>query len=292
MPVPRTEYSAVPSAPVCIRLPFLRGPLPPELDGAQAHMPAAPRALRLWPGHTPPGGAVPEGWYAPDGYPFGEGEAAACLAAFGALDARDLAGARDAADRAQQERRARELGELADLAAFAANPDAVAGKGRAAPDRTARVAAEQAQKLLLWLWLQEERLAELAALAAGCARGLRRLAAGFGEGTPGACAADSGDAGAPFPLHPGLVPPWRPAASGADLFAPAATAFFVEGPMRVELLAVLDFRPAPEWGARLGCPPEDAGRLVAAEAPLWRALGRQRPEGVSPARVWLTWGHP
>lgn len=287
MPVPRPEFSSVASAPVCIRLPFLRGPLPPELDETQVHMPAAPRALRLWPGHTPPGGAVPEGWYAPDGYPFGEGEAAACLAAFGALDACDLAGARDAADRAQQARRARELGELADLAAFAAAPDAAP-----APDRTACVAAEQAQKLLLWLWLQEERLAELAALAAGCARGLHRLAADFGDGASGACAADSGAAAAPFPLHPGLVPPWRPAASGAALFVPVGTAFFVEGPMREALLAVLDFRPAPEWGARLGCRPEDAGRLVAAEAPLWRALGRQRPEGVSHVRVWLTWGRP
>lgn len=291
MPVPSTEFFAA-SVPLCVRLPFLRGPLPPELDEAQARMPLVPRALRLWPGHTPPGGAVPDGWYAPDGYPFKAEEATACLGAFGALDARDLAGARDAADRAQEERRARELGELADLAAFAAHPDAVGAQGRAASDRTARVAAEQAQKLLLWLWLQEERLAELAALAAGCARGLHRLAANFGDGASGACAADSGDAAAPFPLHPGLVPPWRPAAAGADLFVPVGTAFFVEGPMRGELLAALDFRPAPEWGARLGCRPEDAGRLVAAEAPLWRALGRQRPEGASRARVWLTWGRP
>ena len=290
MPVPSTEFFAV-SAPVCIRLPFLRGPLPPELDGALAHMPAVPRALRLWPGHTPPGGAVPEGWHMPDGYPFGPDESAACLAAFGALDARDLAGARDAADRAQQERRARELGELADLAAFAADPDAPLAPGRAAPDRSARVGAEQAQKLLLWLWLQEERLAELAELAAGCARGLHRLAADFGDGTCGVSAgAEAEDA--PFPLHPGLVPPWRPAAVGAALFVAAGTAFFVEGPMRGELLAALDFRPAPEWGARLGCRPEDAERLVAAEAPLWRALGRERPWGDPQARVWLTWGRP
>ena len=59
-----------------------------------------------------------------------------------------------------------------------------------------------------------------------------------------------------------------------------------------ELLAALDFRPAPEWGARLGCRPEDAERLVAAEAPLWRALGRERPWGDPQARVWLTWGRP
>lgn len=291
MPLSRTEFAAAAFVPVCIRLPFLRGSLPPELDEAQDRMPPVPRALRLWPGHTPPGGAVPDGWYAPDGYPFGEGEAAACLAAFGALDARDLAGARDAADRAQAGRRARELGELADLAVFAAHPDAVGPQGRAAPDRLARVAAEQAQKLLLWLWLQEERLTELAALAAGCARGLRRLAAEFGEGRSGAPDGAQAEE-APFPLHPGLVPPWRPAAAGADLFAPAGTAFFVEGPMRGELLAALDFRPAPEWGARLGCRPEDAGRLVAAEAPLWRALGRRQPEGGAQARVWLTWGRP
>lgn len=287
MPLSRTEFSAAASAPCCIRLPFLRGPLPPELDEASAHMPSAPRALRLWPGHTPPGGAVPEGWHMPDGYPFRQAEATACLAAFGALDARDLADARDAADRAHQERRARELGELADLAAFAATPDAAPAPGDAMPGGSARVAAEQAQKLLLWLWLQEERLAELAELAAGCAKGLRRLAADLDNGASG-----GGNADAPFPLHPGLVPPWRPAVAAAALFAPAGTAFFVEGPMRGELLAVLDFRPAPEWGARLGCRPEDAGRLVAAEAPLWRALGRQRSEGLPHARVWVTWGRP
>ena len=285
------------AAPLCIRLPLLRGPLPEGLDGSAARMPEAPAALRLWPGHRPPGGEVPVGWYAPSGYPFGMAEAAALLAAFGGLDARDLADARDAADRAQQERRARELSEMADLAAFAESPDAKAAQRRNAQAAAvpSPVAAEQAQKLLLWLWLQEERLAELAGLAAGCARGLRRLERGFGEDA--ADAAPRGE-GAPEPslaLHPGLIPPWRPACAGAAMFVAGDAVFFVEGPMRGELLDRLDFRPAPEWGEVLGCPSKDAERLVEARAPLWRALGRTRPPvsgGPEETRVWITWGRP
>lgn len=278
------------NAPLCIRLPLLRGPLPEGLDEAAAHMPPAPAALRLWPGHRPPGGEVPAGWHLPAGYPFGHAEAACLLAAFAGLDARDLASARDAADRAQQERRARELDEMADLAAFAHSPEADGRRNGTA----GRVAAEQAQKLLLWLWLQEERLAELAGLAAGCARGLDRLAQGFGEEAPGAPVEDAGAEPA-LPLHPGLVPPWRPAVASAVLFLDGETVFFVEGPMREELLEILDFRPAPEWGERLGCARDDAARVLAAEAPLWRVLGRPRPpvpEGPAEARIWLTWGRP
>lgn len=290
MTVSRPEVP--PAGPLCIRLPFLRGPLPRELDATLADMPPCPGALRLWPGHRSPAGGVPEGWHNPPGYPFGMAEAAALLAAFAGLDARDLAGERDAADRALQERRAREMGELAELAAFAEGQGGDASPRRgAAPVRTgARVAAEQAQKLLLWLWLQEGRLSELAELASGCARGLSQLARGFGEEDAADAAATGPEAA--LPLHPGLIPPWRPACAGAALFVSAETAFFVEGPMREELLDALDFRPAPDWAERLCCAPEDAGRLMAAEAPLWRALGRARPEGPEETRVWITWGRP
>ena len=65
MTVPRPEPT------LCIRLPFLRGPLPRDLDAAQAHMPSCPAAQRLWPGHRPKGGEVPAGWHLPSGYPFG-----------------------------------------------------------------------------------------------------------------------------------------------------------------------------------------------------------------------------
>lgn len=280
MTVPRPETAPT----LCIRLPFLRGPLPRDLDAAQADMPTCSAAQRLWPGHRPEGGEVPAGWHRPSGYPFGMAEAASLLAAFRGLDARDLEGARDAADRARQQQRARELGEMADLAAFAgAGADAAPSGGA-----SARVAAEQAQKLLLWLWLQEERLADLAELASGCARSLSGLALRFGEEEAAKPAATAPEAA--LPLHPGLIPPWRVAAASAVLFVSAETVFFVEGPMREELLESLDFAPAPEWAERLGCAPGDAGRLVAARAPLWRALGRTRPEGPAEVRVWITWG--
>lgn len=288
--MPPSGRDIFPTAPLCIRLPFLRGPLPAGLDRPAARMPEAPGALRLWPGHRPPGPDLPAGWHLPAGYPFSPAEAAALLAAFAGLNARDLASARDAADMARQKRRARELGEMADLAAFAQDPEADAG---APNETTERVAAEQAQKLLLWLWLQEERLAELAGLAAGCARGLSRLAQGFGEEAPDAPVSapeDAAGAETELPLQPALVPPWRPALASAALFLDGETVFFVEGPMREELLERLNFRPAPEWGERLGCAPDEAPRVVAAEAPLWRVLGRTRPEGPAQLRIWITWG--
>lgn len=282
MTVPRPEPTP------CIRLPFLRGPLPRDLDATQAHMPPCPAAQRLWPGHRPEGGEVPAGWHVPSDYPFGMAEAASLLAAFGGLTARDLEGARDAADRERELRRARELGEMADLAAFAGGGEDASPRGRAGA--SARVAAEQAQKLLLWLWLQEERLADLAELASGCARSLGGLALRFGEEE--GCEPTATPPEAALPLHPGLIPPWRVAAASAALFVSAETVFFVEGPMREDLLDSLDFAPAPEWAEALGCAPEHADRLVAAEAPLWRALGRSRPEGAPELRVWVTWGRP
>ena len=156
----------------------------------------------------------------------------------------------------------------------------------------ARIAAAQAQKLMLGPGLPEDSLAELAARAAGCARGLSRLAWGFGEEGADAAPQEEAAAEPALALHPGLVPPWRPAVASAAVFVSGDTVFFVEGPMREELLDSLDFRPAPEWGERLGCAPEDAARVVAAEAPLWRALGRPRPEGPAELRVWITWGRP
>lgn len=287
------EVFAAVMAPPCIRLPYLRGSLPPELDSAQALMPAVPLAQRLWPGHRPGGDSVPEGWHQPVNYPFSWAEASACLAAFAALNARDLADERDAADMARQARRAHELGELADLAAFAAREkgEDFSGPGKAA--RQSFVAEEQAQKLLLWLWLQEEHLAEVAKLAAGCARGLNLLAKGFGEGGDEALQ-EGPDLGEEpqMQLHEALIPPWRVAVASVALFVEQDAVFFVEGPMRHELLALLDFRPARDWGERLGCTAEDAARMVGAFAPLWRVLGRSRPERPDKPRLWLTWGQP
>ena len=109
---------------------------------------------------------------------------------------------------------------------------------------------------------------------------------------PEAAPGPDDSAGAALALQPGLVPPWRAALTSAALFVSGEAAFFVEGPMREELLDLLDFRPAPVWGQRLGCAPEDAARVVAAEAPLWRALGRPPPHRPAEAPIWITWGRP
>lgn len=316
---------------LCIRLPWLR--VPRDAGLADADAPDLPGALRLWPGHE----AAPArpGWHTLARYPLSPAEARACLNALRALDARDLADELARADSAAQRRHARQREEMAELAAFAARQGAVRAQAAAdagndsgashadgadvagTPYMAGHLAARQAHKTLLWLWLQEERLAELAALARASAAQEHALDASFGEAGPAApgtvphAAPGTGNSPAQT-LSPdrALLPPWRVAAANAVCLLPPEVVFLVEGVMREELLERLDFAPAPDWGERLGAAPEDAARMVAAIAPLWRVLGHDRPParmtrtarvsgGGHPAdagraflcdRVWLSWG--
>lgn len=283
-------------ATLCLRLPFLRGPLPQGLDPDAASAPAWPGALRLWPGLpddlciTPAAPAPAR--YRPTNYPFSRREAAACLADLRQMDMAALSGLPLGAAVTDNARHARRLAELAALKELDGLDQAAPPAAAAA--RRERLEREQAQKVLLWLWLQEERLAELAELARRYADNAGRLSAALGAGE------DDHPCALPFPgasitPDPALVPPWRPAAANAAYFLPGEVALAAEGPMRADLLEQLDFSPAPHYAALLGCPPEKAGEIVQARAPIWRALGHSRPPkrgadgplGVE--RIWLTW---
>lgn len=288
-------------ATLCLRLPFLRGPLPQGLDPDAASAPAWPGALRLWPGlpdalcivdAVADAAAPAPGRYRPADYPFSPREAAACLADLRQMDRAALSGLPLGAAVGGNARNARQLAELAALKDL----DGLDGTAPSSAEmaRRERLEREQAQKALLWLWLQEERLAELADLARRYADNAGRLSAALGVEE------DERPRGLPFlgasiALDPALVPPWRLAAANAAYFLPREAALAAEGPMRADLLERLDFSPAPHYATLLGCPEKRAGEIVRARAPLWRALGHSRPpEGgvdspLGVERVWLTW---
>ena len=165
--------------------------------------------------------------------------------------------------------------------------------------RKEHLALSQAQKALLWAWLQEERLAELAELTASFALNAGGLTAALGvdpdedmDGlAPDALTGDLVRLGTPIALDAGLVPPWRLVTANALFFAPVDAPLIIEGPMREDLLDLLEFAPAQRWQGLLE---GAAAKAVAVEAraPGWQVLGHTRPTGQPPLdaeRVWITW---
>lgn len=284
----------------CLQLPFLRGPLP----GSAATV-ACPAALRLWPGLPAPDADALVGRYCPPNYPFSPAEAAACLEDLRQMDAAALSGLALEASVSANAQAGRLLSELAGLDDLSALAGPTAAR-EAEAARRSLLERQQAQKALLWLWLQEERLAELARLAAGFSKNARALAATL---------ADDGNAGdddspamdfqasaqnflgpdlALDPTDPALVPPWRLSVRNAACFLPSDAAILAEGQMRDDLLERLSFSPAPALASLLGCAPDDAERILAAKAPLWQALGQRAPAANAPShnlldmpRLWL-----
>lgn len=275
---------------LCIRLPLLRGPLPGPENKAG---PAWPGALRLWPG-------LPDcpdtGWHCPEDYPFTPREAAACLADLRQLSQTALSALPVGAAAPGNARAARQAVEMALLKNLhGLSPDEAQKAKRAEAARRTRLEREQAQKALLWFWLQEEYLAELAELTRRCAEKAENLTTALCPEEDDAVRPLPGSA-AGLPLDQGLAPPWRAAAANAAYFLPDNVALAVEGPMRASLLELLEFTPAPHWAEFLGCSLDAAGEsgsILEARAPLWRVLGRapsvSENDPWAAERVWLTW---
>ena len=290
-----------------ILLPLLRGPLPSHAFETPAQPDLSPKAgegsapqwsgaLRLWPGLPD----APADCFCPDKYPFSPREAQACLGDLQQMGAAALSGLPvGAAAAAGNSRAARRASEMA----------LIRGLDRSDGDTTAALAAEaarkeqlalsQAQKALLWAWLQEGELADLAELTASFAHNVGGLTAALGvdadddlDGlTPDALTGDLVRLGAPIALDAGLVPPWRLVTANALYFVPADAPLIVEGPMREDMLDLLDFAPAPRWQGQLAGAPANAV-AVEVRAPGWKVLGHTRPTGQSPLdaeRVWITW---
>ena len=290
-----------------ILLPLLRGPLPLHAFETPAQPNLAPAtgaesapqwsgALRLWPGLPD----APANYFCPDKYPFSPREAKACLGDLQQMGDAALSGlpvgAAAAAGNSRAARRASEMALIKGLDSSDGDPAAALAAEAA---RKEQLALSQAQKALLWAWLQEGTFAELAELTTRFAHDAGGLTAALGvdpdedlDGfTPDALTGDMVRLGSPIALDTSLVPPWRLVTANALYFVPADVPLIVEGPMRDDLLDMLDFAPAQRWQGLLEDAPANAV-AVEARAPGWQVLGHTRPTGQPPLdaeRVWVTW---
>ena len=290
-----------------ILLPLLRGPLPLHAFETPAQPNLAPAtgaesapqwsgALRLWPGLPD----APANYFCPDKYPFSPREAQACLGDLQQMGDAALSGlpvgAAAAAGNSRAARRASEMALIKGLDSSDGNPAAALAAEAA---RKEQLALSQAQKALLWAWLQEGTFAELAELTTRFAHDAGGLTAALGvdpdedlDGfTPDALTGDLVRLGSPIALDTSLVPPWRLVTANALYFVPADAPLVVEGPMRDDLLDLLDFAPAQRWQGLLENAPANAV-AVEARAPGWQVLGHTRPTGQPPLdaeRMWVTW---
>ena len=279
-------------ASICLRLPFLRDSLP-DVTRSSAQAPHWPGALRIWPG-LPQQEDIPlNGRYCPPDYPFSPAQARACLEDLRNMDATALSGLPLEATAGGNARAGRLMAEMAcleNLSALAAGQNT----RTAEIERRQRLTREQAQKALLWIWLQEERLAELAGLTVRVAQNARALSAVLEESTSSIQGLSF--LGPDLSLDLSLVPPWRLSVVNAACFLPDGASILAEGQMREDLLERLTFTPAPQYATLLACPDEESGRILAASASLWQALGRSIPDENAPLYdllrkkfLWLTW---
>ena len=290
-----------------ILLPLLRGPLPLHAFETPAQPNLAPAtgaesapqwsgALRFWSGLPD----APANYFCPDKYPFSPREAQACLGDLQQMGDAALSGlpvgAAAAAGNSRAARRASEMALIKGLDSSDGDPAAALAAEAA---RKEQLALSQAQKALLWAWLQEGTFAELAELTTRFAHDAGGLTAALGvdpdedlDGfTPDALTGDLVRLGSPIALDTSLVPPWRLVTANALYFVPADVPLIVEGPMRDDLLDMLDFAPAQRWQGLLEDAPANAV-AVEARAPGWQVLGHTRPTGQPPLdaeRVWVTW---
>lgn len=271
--------------PLVCQLPYLRGPL--AWGGEQS--PVFARALRLWPGLPIAQPSAALGHFVPQDYPFDPAQAAACLADFENMAQLG----RDAATSAQRNAAtANEMKEMASIGALAHAAGAEASPASAASAAQARLMREQAQKALLWIWLQEGRLADMASLASRYAKTSETLAAaldGADDDKAGLLPPDS-----PIALDRRLLPPWRLVLASALPFLPTDAVLLAEGDMREELLEQSGFQPAPDHAGQCGCDADTAKRLVALTASPAQVLGPTHAQALPremacAQRLWLTW---
>lgn len=297
---------------LCIRVPALRGPLPGEalLLPAEGSCPV----LRLWPGlpeefSRPAAGGLtasgrravtvaapaPEGpWHMPEDLPFSPREAAACLDDLQRMGDAALSGQPVGTLGADVGRARRNSAESALRAGLMADGTLETAQALEAA-REEREKACAAQRMLLWSWLQEERLAELQALSSSLSSSNARLQAALDMDPAdldetALLAGDARDTEAALatlatlnsPVHvdDSLLPAWPRLLDAVVRFAPGGLPAAGRGPHAP--------RPAGRSGrAGVPAPADDsplrlcdaegnAVSLLQARAPLWRILGRPR----------------
>lgn len=285
-----------------LRFPALRAPLPGERKAA------FPWAVRLWPGLPASYGDLtamprvrdlppveipaPSGpWWHPETYPWTEAEAARRLEELRVLDSAALAGCPVESLSVEQIRNARLQDEARLRDAFARGGEEAS---RAAADAAGREReTRQAQRLLLWCWLQEERVAELAALSAACTRAGGAIGAALGLDTSEELDGLPPEMRAPLAVDTSLLPDWRRVLQAAVPFLPEGVTLLAEGAMRDDLRDAFDteihpLEKAGAPGARIlrDTVGEDAARLGLLRQPLWRLAGGPRARQGLPPWSW------
>lgn len=220
-------------SPECIRLPSLH-------DCRSAN--AIRGEMRLWPGHGP---AAPGAWM-PPAYPLSERDASAFLEYLEQLSADDLETMRHALTSLHVAHEIRIRDEMADLLEFA---------GCLSGPRALELARIQAQRLLLWRWRWEEKLAEIQALEQLCQQAERKLPCEL-QGL------EEDDCNPSLPEEQ-LRCAWQPVVANAAFFLPPELPLLASGEMATDLADAMEF--------------QKTGDVASACAPLWQALGHSRP---------------
>lgn len=287
--------------PLCVRLPYLRENPPdsfPCLGGDLGDSALTSAFKRLWPGHGPcPDDSL---WHEPSDYPFSREEAEALLAALRSLDSRALEDLRIVQAQHDNAQSLRLCGEWAELGQFVANPatkPSVAGL-----ERMKRLVREQAHKVLLWGWLQEERLGEITDLLKRSNKQSADLAALFAESE--ACGQSQilqteasrpkfwqTDAGRAWDIGAGQ---WRTLVQCALHFLGSEALIYAEGAVAqaLEELNAVHKPLDPELGQSLGLVPLESYAMCI--LPGWRVLGLAsaprgdlQREALIPERCWI-----
>lgn len=202
--------------------------------------------------------------FRPGGFPFAEQAASALLREMREMDTSACSAWLAVADRPQALSEAALDREMTDILRQLDKGESEADfRAQAeAEDPLERLQAEQAQKLLLLAWLQEERRLELEDLGRRVEECSGRIAACLDNAQCGE------DAACPAGPDDSLLAHWRLVVENALFFLPENIAVGAIGPLREALLERLEFAGWPE-----GC---QSGTLCC-RAPLWQAFGQSAP---------------
>lgn len=242
----------------CIRL--------PSLHAAGSH-PGGIICRHLWPGHARLENQ--DIYWKPENFPFTEKEAAKIYGDYRALNPDDLALMLHETNRTKLAEDFKHRAELTSLARFS-------GQERPSPER---LTLEQAQKMLLWRWLEEELQEEVNQLSRLCAHQETNLAE---------CLLDEEETSA-LAWDGATDLDWKICSANALIFIPRDFPVLLEGGMAMDCFEILDFRPDPELAISLGANRACADKLLTATASFSTIAGQISFFSETVSRRWLIW---
>lgn len=256
--------------------------------------PTSDRILSLWPGFPAPDlPNLSDGRYRPANYPLSPISAQSYINELRAMDARCLEDLRQAAVCSSPS--ASLVKELAAISGLAQTGTDGYRKKELETDEA--ILLTQAQKAILWIWLEEEKISELLALGKHYQKLNSKLRRSFSDN-------DSNDYGKPMVMDEisiqpdkSLIPSWRTVLPNACVFIESKTPIFAEGELKDILLDTFAFQKNPDWENFLY--PEKGVEILCAKGNLERLLDgspsilSQSHAGkkiITTERIWLVQG--